>query len=290
MDITELRGHIGWLEDRNRGMTAVLTGRKLAEAQFHDHSKQTRARPDLLSPEMYRHLHGNKKYYSTTGTSRDFVRCWLADRVKGKVFLDYACGNGERTIVAAKLGAALAVGIDISPVSIENAKAAALGADVADRCLFLQGDCEHTDLPASSIDVILCNGVLHHMDLSYAYYEMRRILRDGGFVLAVEALANNPLIQLYRRMTPQMRTEWEKEHILSRKDVELAARFFEVDAVRYWHLFSILATPFRGTPAIFEPLLRLLNCVDDVALRVPGVRQMGWQFTFELSKRAGATA
>ena len=264
---------------------AVLAGRKRAEAEFHDHSKETRYQTGTLSAAEYRHLHGNKKYYSTTSSSREYVRNWLVRHAADKVFLDYACGNGERTILAAQLGAALAIGIDISPISIEQAKSAARAAHVEDRCLFLQGDCEHTDLPGGSVDAILCNGVLHHLDLSYAYYEMRRILKDGGSVLAVEALGYNPLIQLYRRSTPQMRTDWEKEHILSCSDVDFAGRFFDVGSVRYWHLFSILATPFRSQPSVFRPLLWTLDRLDSIVLRIPGVKRLAWQFTFELSKR-----
>ena len=38
----------------------------------------------------------------------------------------------------------------------------------------------------------------------------------------MEALSVNPLIQLYRNSTPEMRTEWEKNHILGPKDLKFA--------------------------------------------------------------------
>ena len=44
-------------------------------------------------------------------------------------------------------------------------------------------------------------------------------------VLGVEALDYNPLIKLYRQLTPDMRTEWEKAHILSLKDLRFAQKF-----------------------------------------------------------------
>ena len=37
-----------------------------------------------------------------------------------------------------------------------------------------QGDCENTGLPNTCVDVILCCGMLHHLDLSYAFPEIRR--------------------------------------------------------------------------------------------------------------------
>jgi hypothetical protein len=46
----------------------------------------------------------------------------------------------------------------------------------------------------------------------------------------------------------------------------------------------LLATPFRRTAA-FDSLLRLLDIVDKGMLRIPGLAQMAWMFTFELEKR-----
>ncbi len=48
------------------------------------------------------------------------------------------------------------------------------------------------------IDAIICSGMLHHLDLSYAFLELRRILRAEGKILAaIEALNYNPAIKLY---------------------------------------------------------------------------------------------
>jgi hypothetical protein len=117
--------------------------------------------------------------------------------------------------------------------------------------------------------------MLHHLDLSYAFPELRRILAPGGKILAVEALDYNPLIKLYRALTPQMRTEWEKAHILSLKDLRFAKRFFDVGEVRYWHITSIAAPhlPFLARP---------LELLDRGLSRVPVIQLMAWIFTFEL--------
>jgi len=98
-----------------------------------------------------------------------------------------------------------------------------------------------------------------------------------GGVLAVEALNYNPAIKLYRYFTPQMRTDWEKAHILSLKDIRFARRFFQVENIRYWHITSILA-PYM----MFA--LPTLNWIDKYLTRIPIVRLMAWIFTFELIK------
>ena len=261
-----------------------LTSRKRAELEFHDRDRD----PELVtraSESDLKKLKGNKKYYSTVEKSDQYLEDWIANNVPGKVFLDYACGNGGQTLNAARHGAAFAIGLDISPVSVENGRRRAEEEGLSENTYFVQGDCEDTGLPDNSVDFVLCSGMLHHLDLSYSFPELRRILKPGGRCLAVEALNYNPLIKLYRSLTPEMRTEWEKHHILSMKDVRFAKRFFEVENVKFWHLFSILATPFRKTP-LFGPALRFGNAIDSLALRVFPLSRMAWIFTFELVKRA----
>ena len=46
----------------------------------------------------------------------------------------------------------------------------------------------------------MCCGMLHHLDLSYAFPELRRILSLEGKILAIEALDYNPIIKLYRNI------------------------------------------------------------------------------------------
>jgi SAM-dependent methyltransferase len=141
----------------------------------------------------------------------------------------------------------------------------------------LQADAENTELPENSIDTIICSGMLHHLDLSYAFPELRRILAPGGRILAIEALNYNPLIKLYRYLTPAMRTDWEKKHILSLKDLKFAKRFFRVQNIRYWHIVSILAPYMKF-------MLHAFNRVDSFLTKIPLINLMAWIFTFELHK------
>ena len=191
--------------------------------------------------------------------------------------MDYACGNGLKAIIAAKFGAKFVVGLDISRVSVENAKREAKKEGVAEVCRFVQSDAEHTMLPDGSIDTVICSGMLHHLDLSYAFPELRRILSPGGKILAIEALGYNPAIKLYRYFTPAMRTDWEKAHILTLNDIKFAKRFFSVGEIRYWHILSIL-----GPHMTFA--LPALDWMDSLLTRIPIVKRMAWIITFELIK------
>jgi SAM-dependent methyltransferase len=285
MEITELKNRIEELRRRNVSeFAAALDDRKKQERDWANFSRDTH-NPHVLPGQTNESERGNMKWYSTTQKSLEYRENWLQSKVPGKVFIDYACGNGDMAVHAAKLGAALSIGIDISDVSVANATALAEKEGVADRCVFFTGDCENTGLPANSIDVILCSYMLHHLDLNHAFPEMLRILKPGGAVFAAEALDYNPVIKLYRRLTPEMRTEWEKEHILSLKDVRLAKKAgFNVGAIRYWHLASIVGAFVRKLPPVFNVMMPVLNGIDSVLTKVPGVQLMAWQFSFELVK------
>ena len=260
-----------------------LSPRKREEVEFHNRSRDPAAQlPERLA--SWEREHGNKRFYDTTAASWEYTRRWIEANAPGAVLLDYACGEGIGACHAAAAGATLAIGIDISPVAIANSTRVAAERGLTDRTRFLVGDCEHTALPDASIDRVVCLGCLHHLDLSYALPELRRILKPGGTVLALEALNYNPLIRLYRRLTPHLRTEWERRHILSHRELRFARYFFEVREVRYFHLTSILTTPLRRT-RLFGPALALANRVDGVLCRVPGVSLMSWMFAFELVNR-----
>ncbi len=274
----EILKTLNQLEMRDEGdCLASLAERKRRELEFHDRDRD-RERMTLIDKETFKREYGNIKFYGGARKSVLYVDEWLKKNVPGKVFLDYACGNGGQAIKAAAMGAKIAVGIDLSRISIENARKDARRANVEGVVHFIQGDVENTELPDESIDVILCSGMLHHLDLSYAFPEMRRILAPGGRVLAVEALAYNPFIKLYRKLTPGMRTLWEREHILSLEDVKFASRFFRIGEVRYWHIATVLY-PYA------QSLLPLLETLDSVLTRLPGIRMMAWQFTFEMNKK-----
>ena len=220
--------------------------------------------------------YGNKKYYNVTKRSNDYLDKWIKNESQGNVILDYACGNGENAIKASKYGAKLSLGFDISSVSVENAKKFASKENLKN-IEFFQADAEKTKLPDNSIDRIICCGMLHHLDLSYAFPEIRRILKPGGKLLAYEALDYNPAIKLYRMLTPKMRTDWEKEHILSLKEINFAKNFFVIGEIRYWHVIGYLAGKF---PLFQKPL----EYIDIFLEKIPHLQKLSWIFTFELVK------
>lgn len=275
-DVEKLRATLEELGAKNRSISETLEERKKLELQFHDQHRD-RCQIQKSDEDTVRRRYGNHKYYRGAVESKKYVEDWIRGNAEGKVVLDFACGDGGNALLAAGANAGLSIGIDLSQVSVMNAQQNALEKGLERKCVFLQADCENTGFPEECIDVIICSGMLHHLDLSVAMPEMRRMLKPNGKILIVEALAYNPLIRLYRKLTPAMRTKWEAEHILNMKDVRFASKFFDVENVRFWHILS----PLAGFVGFLFPIL---NVIDRALVRIPLIRLMAWQFTVELHR------
>jgi ribosomal protein L11 methylase PrmA len=75
----------------------------------------------------------------------------LANVKKNDVLYDLGCGDGRIVVTAAKKYGAKAVGIDINPVRIEEAKANAKDAGVTDRVEFRIANLFETDVSPASV-------------------------------------------------------------------------------------------------------------------------------------------
>lgn len=245
--------------------------RKREEAEFHDRLRSPQLAEDRRD---YDRLTSNRRFYAIDRRGRQFLEDWVRARAPGSRVLDYGCGEGWLAVLAAVNGGHV-TGIDISSVSIENSRRRAERDGLADRTDFVVMDAEDLQFPANSFRYACISGVLHHLDLRRAYSELARVIEPTGAVVALEALGHNPLIQLYRKLTPQLRTSWEADHIIRMPDIELARHYFRRVEVRFFHLATLLAVPFRSTP-FFGAILGMFEAVDALLLRVPLVREQAW--------------
>ncbi len=252
--------------------------RKRKEAEFHSHRERLRK----TNEEAYAEITKNKKFYTITRKSRDYIEQWLQAECRGKKVLDYCCGSGELSIKVAGYGGYV-VGIDIANESIATCKQRAEELDIEGKTAFYVMDAEQMEFEDNSFDIIICSGVLHHLDVNKAFPELSRVLRPDGKIICGEALGYNPLINWYRRRTPQMRTEWEVDHILTMEEVNIARKHFSKVEINFFHLATIAAVPFRKL-SIFNGILNILEKVDDFILRIPGIQKQAWQMIFILSQ------
>lgn len=262
------------------------------EREFHDRIRlathdqgvsATRYSPELESTISSNALWRNMKYYSVERRSRNFVTNLFDIHGPQNDVLDLCCGNGEDSLYLASHGANRVIGLDISPVSIENCKRQSDQHNSRCKPEFIVGDAENTGLPDHSFDLISEYGALHHVDCRAVYAEMARLLKPNGIVVCTEAIAHNPVIHAYRKLTPSLRTANEVDRILTKRDILAAKQWFNKVEIHWFHLATIAAVPFRRT-FLFKPALFMTEAIDSVLLSIPGFRWMAWQAVFTLSE------
>ena len=128
------------------------------------------------------------------------------ESIVGKKVLDYGCGRGESSLYYLSKGA-LVSGIDISPTYIEAAGLAAKHAGYTPELYdFKVLDAHDMSFAENTFDLVIGEGILHHLDAELAMKEIWRVLKPGGRVFLLEPLADNPLLKIFRWLTPRART------------------------------------------------------------------------------------
>ena len=125
-------------------------------------------------------------------------------------------------------------------------------------------------------------GALHHVDLDKALAELSRVLKKDAEMICIEALRHNPLIHWYRKRTPDLRTEWEVEHILGVESLEIMKRYFRKVEVKFFHLTSLILVPIRKT-FLFPILLPFFDFLDRIILSTKFLGKYGWIMSIHLS-------
>lgn len=244
-----------------------MESRKQREKSFHDAAFATGARRARAG-----------KFYSIASASRAAYRDALLARRAGGRALEYGCGQGSQSLFLAASGTRV-VGIDLSTVGLAQARAAAEEARA--RAAYSVMDAERLAFPDETFDTVCGSSILHHLDLERAYPEIARVLKPGGAAVFLEPLGHNPAINLYRRVTPELRTT--DEHPLRDADLRSARAYFDDVRVRFFHLVALAAVPLRYAPG-FHLLLRALDGIDRALFAAfPPSRRWAWRAVIEMS-------
>ena len=113
-------------------------------------------------------------------------RIRMFDLDKSSYILDLGCGDGLNLKILQKLGYKNICGLDNSRELLS--RISGIQTILADAC--------NTGLPSDYFDVIFIDGFLHHLyNHQDCFAEMRRILKDGGYLCFIEP-RNSPLRKL----------------------------------------------------------------------------------------------
>lgn len=245
---------------------------KLREQRFHDNLYSQASWED--GPRR-----STLKYYSAVRNNRQEFLDMIGEHARGKCILEIGCGEGGYCFEYQKIAEHVS-GIDISDVAVASANRKAAEAGFTNMS-FETMDVEAMRFPAESFDVVYGAGILHHLNIDRSLREIARVLKPNGVVIFTEPLGHNPVINLYRRVTPNMRSP--DEHPILWSDFRIFDRYFARTDATFNNLFSMLAVPFRALP-IFPKLLRWLERVDESVFRaVPFLQRYAWTTNFVLS-------
>ena len=209
----------------------------------------------------------------TTERADSYWRSQLTD-LRGRRVLEYGCGTGDTlAFLASQLPESLDA-IDIAPemVDVANRLIERAGISSVARAQVMDAHC--LEYNSGAFDVVCGVAILHHLDLDRAAGELARVLAPGGYAVFLEPMGYNPLINLYRRLTPQYRTPGE--HPFVAREFATLKKYFELEA-RFFSL-AILASCFWPLHWAASPLAWL----DDRLLRVPGLRNLAWAVVLTL--------
>lgn len=194
-------------------------------------------------------------YYASHAAHRAYFANVASD-CRGRSVLEYGSGSGLACFDLAAAGARVAA-IDISEVAIEKGRreAARRGVEVD----FRVGDAEHMPFADATFDLVCGSGILHHLRMAPALDEVARVLKPGGRAVFIEPMGHNPLLRLFRWLTPSLRSA--DERALRPQDLALFSGRYREVRMDFYDLLSLFAIPLL-TLSGGRALFRLLERVD----------------------------
>jgi ubiquinone/menaquinone biosynthesis C-methylase UbiE len=236
-------------------------------------------------------------FEACTAPENRFILQQLGD-IRGKRLLDLGCGAGENSVYFAQKGANC-VAADYSPGMVEVALklAAANGVSIEGHT----ANAMALDFADNTFDIVYASNLLHHIpDPKIALKEMHRVLKPGGKACFWDPLKHNPVINVYRRIATEVRTDDEMpldinitkvvKSLFSQVSYDtfwlaslwIFLRFYLIEKVdpnqeRYWK--KIIIEYER-----LNPTYRRLETIDQSLKRIPLMKRLAWNIAVVATK------
>lgn len=217
--------------------------------------------------------------------------------IQGKRLLDLGCGAGENSVYFARQGA-YCMATDISPGMVETTMKLANKYGIA-----IEGkviNAMNIDFPDNSFDIIYAANILHHVNPQQALEEMYRVVKPGGKVCFWDPLRHNPIINIYRQIAKEVRTEDEMPLDIVIVDY-IRKLFSEVKYDTFWLISLWIFMQFylieRVNPnqerywkkiiyeeARLRPLYYRLERIDKLVKSLPFMKRFAWNIAVVATK------
>ena len=210
-------------------------------------------------------------FYKAIYNSNEDFFTYLEDNTRNSEILDYGCGIGSFTEKIIKYNPKKIIGIDISEVSIDKAKKKA--EELKINIDYRVDNCEKTSFDNNSFDIVYGTGIIHHLQTEKCLNEIYRILKSNGNLIFIEPLGTNPIINLYRRLTPNSRSK--DEHPLVNQDFKYINKKFIDTKIKYYGFLTLIFFPFYKSPNRSK-LFRLLAALDQYLFKLKFFQLFAW--------------
>ena len=239
---------------------------------------------NLREKEFHNKLQSNSKgrfeniFYKAIKNAWDDFYNFLNLNAKNSEILDYGCGVGPVIEKVIKFEPKKIIGIDISDISISKAKEKFINSNV--KVELHVDNCENTTFSNNTFDIVYGLGILHHLEIKKCINEISRILKPNGVMLFIEPLGTNPLINLYRLLTPKSRSK--DEHPLIFKDFEMFKKKFKNISVKYYGFLTLIFFPFykSNNSKVFKILVKM----DQLLFKIKIFRYFAWSVLITAKK------
>jgi len=217
----------------------------------------------------------------------------------GTKILDIGAGLGESSVYFALQGADV-TSVDISPHMVETVVKLGGTHGVNIRGIVAPG--EDLKVPPEEFDYVYVANTIHHVgDREGLFEQIHRTLKPGGRFFSIDPIAYNPVINIYRKLATQTRTEDESP--LTLEDIDRARRFFpDLQHREFWVASLLLFIKYYAVDGVhpnqdryWKRILKEsqrslwwwipLRALDGVLTRLPLVRYLSWNTVMWGTKR-----
>jgi len=238
----------------------------------------------------------NRYFTGVTCPENRFLLYHLGN-LSGKKILELGCGAGENSVYFATQGAHCTA-TDISPGMLKKAQQLTKKHHV--RVKTQVEDAMNLSFKANTFDIVYAANTMHHVDPHRMLEETHRVLKPGGLLCTWDPLIHNPLINIYRRLATQIRSDDESplnisivknaQQLFSHVTYDtfwlatlwIFIQFFLIEHVhpnqeRYWKKIILEEKRLR-------PLYLKLESLDRLLKKIPGFKRYAWNIAIAATK------
>jgi ubiquinone/menaquinone biosynthesis C-methylase UbiE len=256
----------------------LLSERQKREKEFYDqYADRFNIHQEIdLSPVISKQRRPWNSYWAVYETASQLFK-------SNHRMLDFGSGPGDNAIRFAKIGYYVE-GFDISETNIALSRELAAKNGIANKVQFQLSPAEKLPYTNNLFDFIAGIDILHHVDITLAITECKRVLKPGGVAVFREPLEvplldqirNTKLIRLFAPKGKSFEHHiTEDERKLNQADIDTIVSIFPNTTIKKYSLFSRFDKFFREgsnpRPSLLEQLDHVLFAFFPFLKRLGGV-------------------